>query len=330
VHHWRTTIPPFHIIDMPSIRGRLRILAAIPALVLPGLSCGIDVIDDFGPLSRVYLTDAPFPYNWIARVDMYIVSVAVSVSPDTGVAANFVTVASPNRRINLLALSNGLTEEIGVAQLPPGPITAVRVTIDTDSSSMTTVNGFVITDKTFSPSIQWQSSAGRPVLNALIHEQITVPDSGARIVIDYDVGKAFILNRELDPGSLDSGFVFSPVIRAADANRTGSIRGNVRALSATGAPQFRCAVRLYRGNPAMAENTWSLLATAGTNEQGDFLFSFVTRSAYWESLASMAGTTYIVVAEPHPGGTITSTQVSNVTVTAGVQTDVGTLVLPAR
>jgi hypothetical protein len=315
-----------------TVRFRLiRLLTTIPALLVATLSCGEEIGEDFGPVSRVYLTDAPFPYNWIARVDMYIVSVAVSIAPDTGAAGNFVTVATPNRRINLLALSNGLTEEIGVYHnLPTGAITAVRVTIDTDSSSMTTVNGFVITDKTFSPSIQWQSSQGRPVLNALVHEQITVPDTGARIVIDYDVGKAFILNRELNPGSLDSGFVFSPVIRAADANRTGSIRGTVRALSATGTPSFRCAVRLYRGNPAMAENTWSLLGTAGTNQQGDFLFSFVTRSAYWESLASMAGTTYIVVAEPHPGGTVAGTLVSNVTVNAGVETNVGTLVLPAR
>ena len=308
----------------------IRLLAAVPAVLLSTLSCGEEIVDNRGPLSRVLLTDAPFPYIWIARVDMYIVSVAVSVAADTGATGNFVTVATPNRRINLLALSNGLTEEIGAAPLPTGVITAVRVTIDTDSSSMTTVNGFVITDKIFSPSIQWQSSKGRPVLNALIHEQITVPDSGARIVIDYDVSKAFVLNQELNPGSLDSGFVFMPVIRAADANRTGSIRGNVRALSATGAPEFRCAVQLYRGNPAMAQNTWSLLGTARTNEQGDFLFSFVTRSAYWESLASMAGTTYIVVAAPHAGRTVTSTQVSNVTVTAGVETTVGTLVLPAR
>ena len=316
---------------MITRRRVLRTLAAIPALLLATLSCGEEIVDNWGPLSRVYLTDAPFPYNWIARVDMYIVSVAVSISPDTGATGPFIPVATPNRRINLLALSNGVTEEIGsFPNLPTGAITAVRVTIDTDSSSMTTVNGFVIDGTSGSPSIQWQSSTGRAVLNAIIHEQITVPDTGARIVIDYDVGKAFVLNRELNPGSLDSGFVFLPVIRAADANRTGSIRGNVRALSATGTPEARCAVKLYRGNSAMAENTWSLVGTARTNEQGDFLLSFVTRSAYWESLASMAATTYIVVADPHAGRTVTRTEVSNVTVNSGVETNVGTMVLPAR
>jgi hypothetical protein len=54
--------------------------------------------------TRTLLTDAPFPYDRVARVDLFIVSVSASLSPDTGSAAVFVTLAAPNRRINVLAL----------------------------------------------------------------------------------------------------------------------------------------------------------------------------------------------------------------------------------
>jgi hypothetical protein len=277
--------------------------------------------------TAIYLTDAPFPHMWIDRVDIYVVSVSVSTRPDTSASGSFVTVATPNQRFNLLALTNGIAQLIGTGEVPPGPVTAVRMVIDTDSSSMTTVNGFVMTGTT-SPSIQWQSSAGRPVLHALVHEQITVPDSGALIVLDFDVGRAFIMNRDINPGSPDSGFVFSPVIRAVDGRRAGDVIGRVRAHTADGEPVSKLAVHLYLGDPAQPENTWSLMGTARTGPIGEFAFSFVTPSAHWATVPAQEGKTYIIKAVPFPGNVLGPATLSNVTVSTGVTTDIGTMILP--
>ena len=52
------------------------------------------------------------------------------------------------------------------------------------------------------------------------------------MAIDFNVGKAFIPPQELDPTSTDEGFIFSPVLRAADGTRTGSSSvGSLRAAS---------------------------------------------------------------------------------------------------
>ena len=126
--------------------------------------------------TRVLLTDAPFPFDRVERVDLYVVSVSGSLTPDTSAAGSFVTMATPNRTIDLLALQRGVTDELGALELPEGVITAVRLTIDTDLSSITLKDGTVLTGSS-TPGIAWQSSAGRPVLNALIHEQIDVPDT---------------------------------------------------------------------------------------------------------------------------------------------------------
>jgi hypothetical protein len=274
--------------------------------------------------TRVLLTDDPFPFDRVERVDLYVVSVSGSLSPDTSAAGSFVTLATPNRKINLLALQNGVTDELGELELPEGIVTAVRLTIDTDLSSITLKDGTVLTGSS-TPGIAWQSSAGRPVLNALIHEQIDVPDSGGTVVIDFDVGKAFITPQEIDPASTDEGFIFSPVLRAADGTKTGSIAGVVRS---GGSPVEDASLRLYLGNPSDPENTWSVLGTAHSDAAGGFEFAFVTRSAYWAQLPAQANSTYIVAVDPPSGLPAERVLVPNVTVTAGHETTLGTIDLP--
>lgn len=277
--------------------------------------------------TRILLTDDPFPYSRVARVDLYFVSVSGSLSPDTGSAGTFVTLATPNRRIDLLGLQGGVTDELGTLTLPAGIITAVRVVIDTDSSSITLKDGRVLTAAS-SPGIAWQSSAGRPVLNALVHEQIQVPDTGGVVVIVYDVGLAFIPPQVIDPASTDSGFIFSPVLRATDAMRTGSVAGAVRAGSDAGAPVADASLQLCLGNPAWPENTWSTMATARTDSTGTFRFAFVTPSAYWAQFPARASDVYIVVVDPPAGSGLGRAVLRGVQVTAGSETTTGVLVVP--
>jgi hypothetical protein len=274
--------------------------------------------------THTLLTDSPFPYSRVARVDLYIVSVSASLSADTSSAGSFVTLATPNRKINLLALQGGATDELGVTQLPAGAIKAVRMVIDTDSSSMTLSDGTVLTGKS-SPGIAWQSSAGRPTLNADINEQIAVPDSGATIVIDYDVGRAFIQPQEVNPSSTDQGFIFSPVFSAYDRGRTGSIAGSVRAKTSGGAPVSNASLRLYVGNPSNPENTWGVIATARTAVDGTFKFGFVPTTG---PLVTRAGNAFIVAVDPPGGSTLGRQIVSNISVTARSETGIGVVVLP--
>ena len=300
------------------------------ALLLGALACSSDSDEPTTPVTgvtRTLITDAPFPFDRVARVDLYVVSVSASLSTDTSSTGGFVTLATPRRRINLLALQNGITDELGAVSLPSGAINSVRLMIDTDSSSITLKNGSVLTGRS-TPGIQWQSSAGRPTLSALIHEQILVPDAGAEIVIDFDIGKAFIPPQEINPSSTDSGFIFSPVLRAADAKRTGRITGTVRALTTGGQPVADAALRLYLGTPGTPENTWSVLQTGKTSADGSFTLSYVTTSAHWATLPAQAGKTYIVAVDAPPGTGRGRMLVPNLSVTAGASTSAGTIVVP--
>jgi hypothetical protein len=261
-------------------------------------------------------------------VDLYIVSVSASLTTDTaaGAGGSFVTLVTPKRRFDVLALQNGATAELGSLDLPTGAITAVRMVIDTDSSSITLKDGRVLTG--LNNGIHWQSSAGQPVLNALIHEQIAVPDTGAVIVIDYDLGAAFTTPQVLDSVTTDSSFTFMPQFRAVDATRTGTIEGAVRAHTAGGAPVADASVRLYLGYPATPENTWPTMATGKTDATGAFRISYVTRSAWWAGMPAWVGATYIVAVDPPSALNLGRALVPNLSVAAAQVTSAGTIVLP--
>lgn len=291
-------------------------LAAL--VVMAGCSRETTRVSGGDNLTHILLSDAPFPFDRIARADMYIVSVSASITADTGAGTSFVTLVEPHRRYNLLELQNGTTADLGSLHLAAGPITAVRVIVDTDSSSITLKDGRVLTGVS-NPGIAWQSSAGRPVLYALVHEQLVVPDTGAVIAIDFELGESFI------PGSND-GFVFSPILRAVDASRTGSVAGVVR--SANGAPVADASLTLYIGTQATPENTWGDLQTGRTDASGAFTIPFVTPSAHWATTGWGPTSQYMLAVDPPSGSGLARAVLPVGTVEMLRRVDVGTITLP--
>src|SRR5690349_12248167 len=115
--------------------------------------------------TRVFVTDDPFPYDTVARVDLYIESIAMNTSADTSTTANWVTLATPKRRINLLDFQNGDAELLDSADVAAGQYSAVRVVIDTDSSRIVATTGATM-------PIDWQSTVAHPALYADIERPI--------------------------------------------------------------------------------------------------------------------------------------------------------------
>jgi hypothetical protein len=255
------------------------------------------------PLTTVELTDSPFPYDSVARVDIYIVSIAVRNEPDTtNTGAGWITVAEPRQRFNLVALSGGVTDTLGGSVVPPGQYRAVRMVIDTDSSSVTAVTGQRMT-------VDWQSSAGRPALYALVEDPIGVPDAGTSVVIDFDVGRSFLVSRDAGCSGRCDGFVFSPVFRAVNRFATGAVSGVVTGdtLAAYSAPIGNVTITVYSGDPAWGLDEWWVRATGRTDATGHFRIAYLLPG------------TYILRADAPRASPFTPGVRSNVIVTAGTE-----------
>jgi len=250
------------------------------------------------PMAKVLLTDAPFPFDSVQSVKVYIVSIGVSTHADTGTSAdsmNWVTVAAPHRQIDLLTLQQGLTDSLGIGEVTADQYKAVLVTIDVDSSEgIRFKNGS-------SAVVRWNGS-GRESYGSFVEQPISVPDTGAVIVIDFDVGRSFVYN-QLGDGAFD----FFASIRAVNRAATGSIAGTVQHDTSGGGsvgPVADATVQAWGGGP----NNWYILSTGKTDAAGHY------------RLAYLLPGTYIVGVEAPSGGAFGAALDSSVAVNQGFET----------
>jgi len=248
-------------------------------------------------MAKVLLTDAPFPFDSVQSVQVYIVSIAVSTHPDTGTSADsmhWVTVAAPHRQVDLLTLQQGLTDSLGIGEVTADQYKAVLVTINVDSSAG-------IRFKNGSPAfVRWNGS-GQESYAVFVQAPISVPDTGAVIVIDFDVGRSFVYN-QLGDGAFD----FFAAIRAVNRAATGNISGTVTHDTSAGpvGPVADATVGAWGGGPS----NWYILSTGKTDAAGHY------------RLAYLLPGTYIVGVSAASGSTFGSALDSNVAVNAGAET----------
>src|SRR5438046_2900585 len=174
-----------------------------------------------GP-TQVFLIDAPFPYDQVARVDVYIVRVAPATSADTTDGGPGV-IATPHRAYNLLALGNGAAAKLGEGILLSGQYVQFLITMDADSSSITLKDGTVLTSRT-SPGINWGGYPSRFSFGLFTDPPIQIADSGAMVIIDFDLGRSFYA---VDPANAGAGFNYVGYMQVRNSAVTGSVSGPV-------------------------------------------------------------------------------------------------------
>lgn len=200
---------------------RLLILAAATGALACGTSDATSSASRAGVL-RVQLTDAPFPFDSVASVDIFVVRVDARIAEsDSGEAARgasddsarvggWTTVARPNRRYDLLMLRGGTVADIGQDTLPAGSYRGFRLIIDPLRSGVTLKNGMVLTG-TSSPSVTFPSAA-RTGIKIVLTEAVTVgTDSTSTVLIDFDLDNSFVMRGN---SITRNGLLFKPVVKA--------------------------------------------------------------------------------------------------------------------
>ena len=241
---------------------------------------------------HVLLTDAPFPYDQVSRVDVYIVRVEATANADTTTAQSWQTLVAPDKSFNLLDVQNGATALLGDAQVDASGIAMIRLVIRTDLSSLTLLGG----DRA---AVDWAGPATQTI-NAAVEQPLSLTTGGSgNLIIDFDVGRSFMAL----PGG---AFQFLPWIRAVDQDATGSISGSVTGSDggAPAAPVARASISVYRS----AGSSLLLAATGVSDAQGHYTIHYVS-----------GGGPYVVEATPPQGYQATPGFTRDVMVTPGQQ-----------
>ena len=206
-------------------------LSIIFITILAGIiiiaSCNNDNNDITTPEGKaklnVYLTDAPFPIELVSKTIVNIDKIEIRKQSSDSTGAEFITLSEEPMEIDLLTLSNGITEQLASVDLEPGEYDMIRMHV-VDSKVILKDNS------EFSLKVPSGSSSG---LKVMIDPSISV-GSGETVdvLLDFDVSKSFVAKGNWKGGNLN-GFNFKPVVRCVLLGMAGRIEGTVTDTAGT-------------------------------------------------------------------------------------------------
>jgi len=197
------------------------------------ISCsdGDDNSSDMGKLT-VQITDAPFPHDLVAEVNVTIFKIEArnkgeememdemagdSESTDEeDDHSPFVTLMEEEIEMNLLELTNGATETLVDTDVPVGTYDLVRIYVKGIS--------IVLTEgSTFDLKIPSGQQTG---IKVFIKPGLVVSGGlSADLLLDFDVSKSFVPKGNRNDLSGITGFNFKPVIKACNKSTAGTLSG---------------------------------------------------------------------------------------------------------
>lgn len=237
----------------------------------------------------VQLTDAPFPFSEVSRVDVFVVRVdAKTTTTDSAEAANannmsgWTTIAEPNVLVNLLELNGGKLTTLGTTTLANGTYQGFRVVIDPAQSSITLDDGS-------HPDIKWPS-ANRSGIKVNLTEPLVVSSDSSVFIIDFDIGRSFVMRGN---DIRNNGLLFKPVVHAVAQDITGTITGSVRGDSINGTAIAAASVELLKAGTTLTDTvSANVVRTTSTDADGNFTFGFVLPGTYVLRATPPSGSVY--------------------------------------
>ena len=197
-----------------------------------------------GTLS-VQLTDAPFPYELMAEANVTIYKVEARLADSDDMddysdddssddsssdnssddsdddASPFITLMEEEIDVNLLELTNGLTQELAEIDVPAGFYDLIRVYVKG-------VN-VVLTDGTvYDLKVPSGDASG---IKVFVDPAITVVGGlSSDLLLDFDVSQSFVAKGNINTPAGVNGFNFKPVIKASNLSTVGTLAGNVSSI----------------------------------------------------------------------------------------------------
>jgi hypothetical protein len=262
------------------MQRRLLGAAAAGALLL-FTGCGDSTAASTATL-RVMLTDAPFPFDQVARADVHVMRIDAKMedSDESEVARldgdepenrdprrGWVTIATPDQSYDLLELQNGRTANLGQLTLPTGTYRSFRLVLDTGRSSVTLTDGS-------HPDVTWPS-AGQSGIKVKLDRPISLVEGGTVMVVDFDLGRSFVLRGN---SIRNNGLLFRPVVRAAARDASGALAGSV---SCDGDGVGQASVEVLAAGTAVDDaDPAKVVATTASDEDGAFRVELLTPARY--------------------------------------------------
>lgn len=179
-------------------------------------SCGSSSSTSSGKIS-IQLTDAPFPSKLVSEANVTIDKIEIRRSGDTD-GNPFVILSETDRSLNLLELTNGVTENLIDLEIEEGSYDLIRLYVSEAN--------IVLSDgTTYNLTIPSGSQTG---IKIFLDPSIDVVEGlSADLLLDFDVSQSFVVQGNPDTPAGIRGFSFKPCIKAANLSTSGRLVGTI-------------------------------------------------------------------------------------------------------
>ena len=173
------------------------------------------------------VTDAPFPHNMVSEANITITKAEARLKDKGETNASdangypFQLLYEGEIQMNLLELTNGVSQSLGEVEVPVGTYDLVRVYVK-DAN-------VILTDgRTFDLEVPSGDQTGVKVFlkpDLIVNEGFT-----NELLLDFDVYQSFVAKGNTNDVSGITGFNFKPVIKASNISVSGALSGTVSTL----------------------------------------------------------------------------------------------------
>ena len=194
----------------------MRLIIIVLISVFYGCSVGEKDKEATGRLN-IKLSDTPFPLDLVSEANVTIHKVEIR-SDNENADRRFIILSEEVKSYNLLNLTNGITAELVDLQIPVGIYDLIRLHVSHPS--------LVINNKSIHNEFKQRNT--QTVINIPLYEKIEIDSQASSdLLLDFDVSRSFVLRSSLDfPGEI-KGFNFTPVVKASNLSKSGSLFGEV-------------------------------------------------------------------------------------------------------
>lgn len=169
----------------------------------------------------IKITDDPFDISNIESATVTITKVEIKKRGDGISDGNpFMTLSEDTVTIDLIDLRNGVTETLLDLDIPAGEYDMIRLYVDNAGLKLKE------NDAPYGVKVPSGSQTG---IKIHIYPYLVVSDGlTAELLLDIDLSRSFVLRGNMHN---NNGFIFKPVIRAANMTTAGRIEGMVKDTS---------------------------------------------------------------------------------------------------
>jgi hypothetical protein len=197
----------------------MRLLKLLFLLLLPLFFISCDPDGDITPKTgklNVQLVDAPFEYDLVAEANVTVFKVEIREAGEDE-DGGFLTLTEEEFQVNLLELTNGVSETLFSNEIPVGEYDQIRVYVK--DASVVLTDGTVYDLKV--------PSGEQTGIKVSVDPAIRVAGGlTADLLLDFDVSQSFVARGNIGKPNFN-GFIFKPTIKGVNLSTAGTFAGIV-------------------------------------------------------------------------------------------------------